>query len=950
MVLYNSSTESNSPPPNAGKLIRLGIIAIIGIIVLVIVGNQGIILSMNMAEFGDQFTKPVYYSVVSALVLSSIALVNVDLKNRSSVVWYAIHIVITFLNRTSHDPVSRNISSFKDYRLSVPQFVMWQVTKVFLFGALFVNIMFGLAVVYLMDGNDLGISNLPQIFSLPFVEPNTIDASQNVIPLIPALTILVPPILAVIGARLAIYVGLHSIIKVATSYIYDSSQGKPKFLNYVSTIEAVIGIGVIWAGINMFFTDQMDYNTKYAIGGTLAVGFILIAFSIFDLFRSKVLTHPIKRDIYVRVFTVIAIAIIAGSIMAVNNSIADARKIEFLGPYTKQQIDVNRYLGELDKVQVTTNDVKLTSVSPNNIDSYISQNGDVLNSIRIWDWEAAFAKMKPEIGLIPYIDFEDNDILRFNNTLYWTASMKPVLPPTVSLENRWYNEHLVYTHVPNGFLALEATTGQSVESGKLFSQRTIYYGEGGLFADNWSAYPTNRGDTSAELNNAFYTGTGGITVSPPTSWVFEPNFLLSFPSDSVHVMRYKDVYSRMSTLYPYFLYNMFGQQLDFYPVTDGQKTYWLMPLIVGFDTQSVPWSIGNPYLRLVGFALVDTYNGDITLLKYGDDYFTDIIESQYGDKFQPIPSWLNEQVRYPQELFTWKTEMFNIYHVTDTEKFIQASQFYVIPANLEAYYITAKPPGFDSVKFLGLLSLEQRGGQGRNLSGYMIVENDLPTFGNMRFYEVPQNSTTKLIGPTAVKEALDKDSEFAQLKTLLRTPRIGDNILYQVGQHDVYFIPVYTAGSGGGVVAQLGTIAAVGAAFNGEYYVGLGNTPQEAFEAYLRELAGVVTPASQQTEVGFDKDERIKTIKAIFEERGLEIVTPTSLQVPLSFEEGDVSLFSRIDMDTTTELLNKFIDEHVSSGTKRIFLWQTEESINIGTIKSVDGIPELHYITINVGK
>ncbi|MEM3172381.1 MAG: UPF0182 family protein, partial [Candidatus Nitrosotenuis sp.] len=851
--MYSSSTESNAPQPDAGRYIRLGIIAAIGIIVLVIVGNQGVILAMNMAEFGEQFTKPLHYSIISALVLSAIALINVDVKNRSSIFWYAVHVAITFLNRTTHDPVSRNISNFRDYRLSVPQFVIWQITKIFLFGVFFVNIMFGLAIAYLMDGNDLGVENLPQIFTLPFVTPQTISATDAVIPLIPALTILVPPILAVIGVRLAIYVGLHSIVKVITSYISDSMQGKPKFLNYVSTIEGVIGIGIVWAGINMFFTPQIDYNTKYAIGGTLAAGFVLIAFSIFDKFRSKVLTHPIKRDIYVRVFALIAIAIIAGSIMAVNNSIADARKIEFLGPYTKQQIDVNRYLGELDKIKITTNDVKLTSVSPNNIRSYISQNNDVLNSVRIWDWEAAFAKMKPEIGLIPYLDFEDNDILRFNNTLYWTASMKPVLPPTVSLENRWYNEHLVYTHVPNGFLTLDATTGQSVESSRLFSQRTIYYGEGGLFADNWSAYPTNRGDVSAELNNAFYAGRGGVTVSPPTSYVFEPNFLLSFPADSVHVMRYKDVYSRMSTLYPYFLYNLFGQQLDFFPVTDGQNTYWLMPLIVGFDTHAVPWSMGNPYLRLVGFALIDTYHGDITLIKYGDDYFANIIESQYGDKFHPMPAWLSDQLRYPQELFTWKTEMFNIYHVTDTEKFIQASEFYVIPTNLEAYYINAKPPGFDSVKFLGLLSLEQRGGQGRNLSGYMIVENDLATFGNMQFYEVPRDSATKLIGPTAVREALDKDSEFAQLKTLLRTPRIGDNILYQVGQHDVYFIPVYTAGSGGGVVAQLGTIAAVGAAFNGEYYVGLGNTPQEAFETYLRELAGVVSPSSQQAEVGFNK-------------------------------------------------------------------------------------------------
>jgi len=950
LILYNSSSETNAPQPDAGKYIRLGIIAVIGIIVLTIVGNQGVILSMNMTEFGEQFTKPLYYSLISAVVLSAIALVNVDIKNRSSILWYAIHVAITFLNRTIHDPVSKNIPSFRDYKLSVPHFVIWQITKVFLFGAFFVNIMFGVAFVYMLEGNDLGINNLPNLFALPFSTPFSTDAAQTVITLIPALTILVPPLLGVIGMRLAIYVGLHHIVKVITSYIHDSSQGKPKFLNYISTIEAIIGIGIIWAGINMFFTEHIDYNTRYVIGGTLAAGFALIAFSVLDKIRSKILTHPIKRDIYIRVFTLIAIGIIAGSVMAVNNSIADTRKLEYLGPYTLQQIEVNRYLGELDKIKTTTNEVRLTSISPNNIRSFMQQNSDVLDSIRIWDWEAASAKLRPEIGLIPYIEFQDNDVLRFNSTLYWTVSMKPVLPSSVSLENRWYNEHLVYTHVPNGFLTLDATTGQTIDSSNLFSQRAIYYGESGLFEQTWSAYPTTRGSVSAELNNAFYTGSGGVQISPPLSWIFEPNFLLSYPATPIHTLRYKDIHDRMELLYPYFLYSLFGQQLDVLPVTDGTNTYWLVPLIIGFDTHSVPWAMGNPYLRLVGFALIDTYNGDITLLEYGDSYFTKILESQYGDKFEPIPSWLNEQIRYPEELFTWKTEMFNIYHVTDIETFIQANEFYEIPATLEAYYIEAKPPGYESTKFLGLLSLELRGSQGKNLSGYMIVENDMPALGQMRFYEVPLNSTTKLIGPTAVREALDKDSDFAQLKTLLRTPRIGDNILYRVGDHDVYFIPVYTAGSGGGVVAQLGTIAAVGAAFNGEYYVGLGNTQHQAFEAYLRELAGVVVPSTPTGEVGFDKNARIQQIKSVFEENDIEIVTPTSLQIPISFKEGEISLFSHSDLDATNEMLNKFIDDFVLPSTKRVLWWEVDQAVNIGTITIVDGIPELHYVSIEVGK
>ena len=952
MILYSASTDKQTPPPDAGKYIRLGIVAIIGIVIFALVGNQAVILSMNFTEFGDQFSKPLYYTLVSTLILSAIALVRVNITGRSSIFWYAINTAIGFLGKSGQQPISNVVPSFRDYKLSSAQFAIWQITKIFLFGAFFANIMFGFAAMSFFDGNYLGIENLPKLFSLPFITPETDPsyATENVVPMIPALVILIPPILAAIGLRLVLYIGLHRIINVITSFVQDSNEGKPRYLNYVSSIEGMIGIGIVWAGFNLFFTDQIDYNTRYVIGGTLVIGFALIAFSLVDRIRARVLTHMFKRDVYIRILTIIAIGMIIAGVVSVNNSIADAKKIEFLGPYTAQQIGVNRYLGELNNVQENTHDVQLTSVSPNNIKNYVAQNSDVLDVIRVWDWEAAFAKLKPEIGLIPYVDFEDNDILRFNNTLYWTASMKPILPTSVSLENRWYNEHLVYTHVPEGFLTLEATDGQIVESDQFFKQREIYYGEGGLFEQTWSAYPSSRGSESAELGGVSYSGLGGLDVSPPLSWIFEPNFLLSFPGESVHIMRYKDVNDRMEILYPYFLYDLFGKELDSLPVTDGENSYWLIPLIIGFDTRDVPWSVGNPYLRLVGYALVDSYDGDIQLLKTGDDFFTEMFASQYAEQFQPMPAWLEEQIRYPVELFNWKTEMYNVYHVTNVETFIQANEFYEIPRGLDTYYVEAKPPGFDQTEFLGLLSLELRGSQGRNLAGYMVVENDLSNLGNLQFYEVPLNSTTKLIGPTAVREALDRDPEFAQLKTLLRNPRIGDNILYRVGAHDVYFIPVYTAGAGG-VVAQLGTIAAVGAAFNGEYFVGLGDTQEKAFEAYLKKVSGVagsITVADADY-VELDRNDRIEIIKQLFAENGISVAEPTSIQIPLSFNEGELFFFTENDREETIQFLSEFIDDFVTPRSDRVFMWQEENNLNIGTIYVKDGISEIHYVSIEVG-
>ena len=949
--MYSAEKQDDSaPPPDAGKLIRIGIVAIIGVVFFALAGNQAVILSMNITEFADTFTKPLVFSLIGGLVLAGIALIRVNVAKRSSIFWFFIKAVINFMNRNPQGAASDTIPNYNEHKISGVHFVIWQITKVLLFGAFFANLMFGFGLLYLMEGNDLGLENVQAIFSLPFVTPpeDPSYAMDNVTPMIPGLLIIVPPILGAIGLRLILYVGFHSIIKVITSYIHDTTDGKPRYLNYLSTIEGIIGIGILWAAFNMFFTDTIDYNTRYAIGGTFVVGFALIAFAIFDRMRARVLTHMFKRDVYIRIITIIAIALVVGIAMGVNNSVADAKKIEYLGPYTAQQIGVNRYLGELDMIIENTHEVNIPSVNPNIIDQYVKDNDDVLSKIRVWDWNAAFAKLKPEIGLIPYVDFEDNDILRFDDKLYWTASMKPVLPSSVSLENQWYNEHLVYTHVPDGFLTLEATEGQIVDSSELFAQRAIYYGEGGLLDETWSGYPVNRVE-SAELAGAKYDGTGGVDVPPPLSWIFEANFLLSYPGESVHILRYKDVNERMQVLYPYFLYNLFGKELDSYPVTDGTNTYWLVPLIVGFDTRDIPYTAGNPYLRLAGYGLVDTYNGDISLIKYGDDFFSEMMMDQYSDDIIETPSWLEEQIRYPEELFNWKTEMYNIYHVTDVETFIQANEFYEIPRGLDTYYVEAKPPGFEEPEFVGLLSLELRGSQGRNLAGYMVVENDLSNLGKMQFYEVPLDSETKLLGPTSVREALDRDPDFAQLKTLLRNPRIGDNIIYRVGDHDTYFIPVYTAGAGG-VVAQLGTIAAVGAGFTGEYYVGLGETQEQAFEAYLQKLSGII-PTSRNGEgvIQLDKDERIAKVMAIFDEKDLVLTKPTSIQIPISFLEGEIVFYTEADLEDTEKVITDFVQSNLGSSS-RVLMWEEESVIYLGTVQIVDGVAELHYISIQVGK
>ena len=130
----------------------------------------------------------------------------------------------------------------------------------------------------------------------------------------------------------------------------------------------------------------------------------------------------------------------------------------------------------------------------------------------------------------------------------------------------------------------------------------------------------------------------------------------------------------------------------------------------------------------------------------------------------------------------------------------------------------------------------------------------------------------------------------------------------------------------------------------------MGETQEQAFEAYLQKLSGVV-PALTGADgvIQLDRDQRIEKVLVIFEEKGFALITPTTMQIPLSFEEGQIVYYTDSDFEATEALVNKFLEES-SNTNKRILMWEEGSTINLGTITIVDSIPEMHYISIQIGK
>lgn len=904
--------------------VSLIILFIIAIIIALILVSQVIQLILNFWEFGDLFIRPFYYSLIGGLILSAIAFFRIDFVNRRSFVFWLISLILRFYRRAGYIEI-RDLD-FSAYKLAPSRFLAWQVTKTVAGALLFANSVLGLAASAALQGADLGVENIPRIFALPFISVSAGDVSPalQVISAAPTLIMIIPPILSALGLRLAILVGLTTIVKAVTAAMVEYIR-TGLFRVPVGAIESLIALAAAWIGFNLFFSSYIDYNTKVYVLGAFGIMAISLLFVYLDKRRPGFL-YAFK----IKLGTLILILLMVAAIAAIQNGIADARKVEWLGPYIKQEIEVNRHLADLSGT--TINQYNFTERSSGRIK--LTEAYEDLSLARLWDWDAAFTKLKPEIGLIPYVDFEDSDIIRFGNRLYWSASMKPILPRGVELENIWYNEHLVYTHVPNGFLLLDANNGSIVDSSAFFKQRRIYYGEGGLLESTWAAIVLGK-EESDEIAGAKYNGRGGVVVGPPITWLYDATFLLSYPDKEVKLLRYRDVYERLSLLLPYFTYRWGVEFVDMFPVTDGENTYWLMPLIIKLPANNVPWSKGNGYVRFVGYALVDVYHGDIRLIIVGSDFFSDLIRTAYKDiLIEEIPDWLRNQTRFPAEVFKYQVEMFNYYHVENPATFIHAREFYEIPEGVEPYFVVAKYPGFDRPEFVGILSLQLKGSMGRNLAGFMIIRNDYPHLGEKIFYKVPVEAETKLLGPSAAMEALERHAEFRKLKTLLENPRMGDTLLYHIGGQLVYIIPVYTSPAGG-VVAQLGTIATIGAEFTGKYYIGLGSKLQESFNAFIKELEGVPGPRVLDVH---------NLTLSMLRELGVKIVYPKEVNPHLVFEEGFFSNGSEEDLRV---LITSFVEKWVlGKSVDRVLIWSEDDKMIVGSVFAENGVVELHYITI----
>src|SRR6516225_5113972 len=366
-------------------------------------------------------------------------------------------------------------------------------------------------------------------------------------------------------------------------------------------------------------------------------------------------------------------------------------------------------------------------------------------------------------------------------------------------QGNWINTHLVYTH-GYGFVAARENsvsgggTPDYVESdlpprGELrVAQPRVYFGEAENNYVIVGGPPGRRGGEELDYpyqniggqQNYTYVGSGGVPVGSPLNRLLyaikfrELNILLSGAINNYSKILYvRDPLTRVAKVAPFLTLD--GSP---YPVVANGQIYWVvdgytttdlypysqrLSMTAATSTSQTPAGnvAGQPagavnYVRNSVKAVVDAYNGDVTLYQWGKpDPLLQAWRNAFPGIIKPasaIPSYLLPHMRYPTDLFEVQREIFSQYHVGNAQSFYGGQNFWAIPndptgaaANQHSqppYYLTETIPGYHQPEFSLTTTFVPR--NRANLAAVMTVDSN-PTqtgYGSIHVLALPQNAGT----------------------------------------------------------------------------------------------------------------------------------------------------------------------------------------------------------------
>ena len=440
----------------------------------------------------------------------------------------------------------------------------------------------------------------------------------------------------------------------------------------------------------------------------------------------------------------------------------------------------------------------------------------------------------------------------------------------------WVNQHLQYTH---GYAAVITPAGQSgvdpsdgypdyVLSGlppngepSLGSQPRIYFdanpqsASGYIIANSAQAELDYEDPTTGNEISTHYDGSGGVPIG---GFFRRAAFAVSFGDYNIlisgqvtpqsRVMYYRNVVQRLEKAAPFLSFDS-----DPYPVVANGGLYWVVDAYT--TTDNFPYSqqantdrlssasgLANQpfnYVRNSVKAVVNVYTGETWFfVQDPNDPILQTYQSAFPKLFTPmnkanslIPG-ITSHWRYPEDIFTVQTNMYQSYHQQNSAVFYTKSQAWSIPQNPSSGEVgaatttlpvlpglgvpTAAPPNQSVMPNYELMALPGQtqqsfvlvqpfvpssSGDKQNLTAFLTASSDPDDYGQLTAYTIPAGETVD--GPYLVSTAVETNSSISQEITLLsqRGSKVvlGNVVMTPIGQSLLYIQPLYVESEQNGV-------------------------------------------------------------------------------------------------------------------------------------------------------
>lgn len=496
--------------------------------------------------------------------------------------------------------------------------------------------------------------------------------------------------------------------------------------------------------------------------------------------------------------------------------VVQPNQITFERPYIQNNIKFTRSAFTLDKIEEKEYPLNGTFSQQT-----VSENPNIFENIRLWDWKALDAVYRQFQAIRLYYEFSDVDVDRYNidgKIRQVMVSGREIntdnLPPQ---SQTFVNKRFQYTH---GYGITMAAVNEFSEQGLPHliikdippvsetpslevKQPQIYFGE-----DTYSHVIVNSKakefDYPSGEENVYtqYSGKGGVELSNLWrkflyGWKFDgTNFLFSdYPTNKSRLMFHRQIQERVKLLAPFLDFDK-----DAYIVLADGKLYWILDAYTtssyypysqpfsateniqykeGNNTQNLTTDLsgyleGKNYIRNSVKAVVNAYDGtvDFYIIDKTDPIimvWNKIFPQLFKSKEQ-MPKSLLAHIRYPAELLLTQGLVYAKYHMTDPTVFYNqedlwvraTAKYYNEIEPVDPYYIMWQSPESKAPQFVLMLPFTPKNRQ--VLIGWIAVSCDPENYGHFLSYQFPKDQT--VLGPQQVETKIDQDSFLSGQLTL----------------------------------------------------------------------------------------------------------------------------------------------------------------------------------------